>query len=183
MFFLGAGFMLLETKSVVHMALLFGSTWMVNSVVFFAILVMVLVSNLFVWFVRPRRLLIYYGLLVASLAVNVVVPMTTYLALPGMWRIVVSCTLVFAPIFFAGIVFGTLFSRSEEPDVDFGSNIAGAMLGGFAESLALLVGFTYLVVLAIVFYLCSALPGARSINKMPNLLSRFGRAPKTRTSL
>src|SRR5208337_2354860 len=31
MFFLGAGFMLLETKGVVHMALLFGSTWMVNS--------------------------------------------------------------------------------------------------------------------------------------------------------
>ena len=38
MFFLGAGFMLLETKGVVHMALLFGSTWMVNSIVFFAIL-------------------------------------------------------------------------------------------------------------------------------------------------
>jgi SAM-dependent methyltransferase len=34
MFFLGAGFMLLETKGVVHMALLFGSTWFVNSVVF-----------------------------------------------------------------------------------------------------------------------------------------------------
>src|SRR5262249_40351477 len=28
MFFLGAGFMLVETKAVVHMALLFGSTWM-----------------------------------------------------------------------------------------------------------------------------------------------------------
>ena len=39
MFFLGAGFMLLETKSVVHMTLLFGSTWLVNSIVFFAILV------------------------------------------------------------------------------------------------------------------------------------------------
>src|SRR5208337_28521 len=33
MFFLGAGFMLLETKGVVHMALLFGSTWIVNSIV------------------------------------------------------------------------------------------------------------------------------------------------------
>ena len=48
MFFLGAGFMLLETKGVVHMALLFGSTWVVNSIVFFAILVMILLSNLFV---------------------------------------------------------------------------------------------------------------------------------------
>ena len=48
MFFLGAGFMLLETKGVVHMALLFGCTWIVNSVVFFAILVMILCANLFV---------------------------------------------------------------------------------------------------------------------------------------
>ena len=48
MFFLGAGFMLVETKAVVHMALLFGSTWMVNSVVFFAVLVMILLANLFV---------------------------------------------------------------------------------------------------------------------------------------
>src|SRR6185295_9635753 len=55
MFFLGAGFMLLETKGVVHMALLFGSTWIVNSVVFFAILVMILLANLFVITVRPKK--------------------------------------------------------------------------------------------------------------------------------
>ena len=61
MFFLGAGFMLLETKGVVHMALLFGSTWVVNSIVFFAILVMILLSNLYVLAVRPRRLGPYYA--------------------------------------------------------------------------------------------------------------------------
>src|SRR5262249_12825726 len=33
MFFLGAGFMLLETKAVVQLALLFGSTWLVNALV------------------------------------------------------------------------------------------------------------------------------------------------------
>ena len=42
LFFLGAGFMLVETKAVVTMALLFGSTWVVNSVVFFAVLLMIL---------------------------------------------------------------------------------------------------------------------------------------------
>ena len=63
MFFLGAGFMLLETKGVVHMALLFGSTWMVNSIVFFSILTMILLSNLYVLAVRPRRLWPYFMLL------------------------------------------------------------------------------------------------------------------------
>ena len=56
MFFLGAGFMLIETKAVVHMALLFGGTWLVNSIVFCAVLVMILVANLFVLAVRPRSL-------------------------------------------------------------------------------------------------------------------------------
>ena len=62
--------MLLETKGVVHMALLFGSTWVVNSIVFFAILVMILLSNLYVLAVRPRRLWPYYALLIAALLVN-----------------------------------------------------------------------------------------------------------------
>ena len=88
MFFLGAGFMLLETKGVVHMALLFGSTWVVNSVVFFAILVMILLSNLYVLSFRPKRLWPYYAVLIAALLVNVVVPMSGFLALPGPCKVV-----------------------------------------------------------------------------------------------
>jgi Spermine/spermidine synthase domain len=165
MFFLGAGFMLLETKSVVHMALLFGATWMVNSIVFFAILIMILGSNLFVLAARPRTPWPYYALLVASLVVNVLVPMSAFLALPGSQKVVASCAVVFVPIFFAGIIFGMTFRDSRHPDVDFGSNIAGAVLGGLSEHFSLMVGFNHLLVIAIVFYLLSAVlsrPLARS---------------------
>jgi SAM-dependent methyltransferase len=155
MFFLGAGFMLLETKGVVHMALLFGSTWIVNSIVFFAILLMVLASNLTVLALQPRRLWPYYALLAAALVINILVPMRWFLSLPGSERVVLSCAVTFVPIFFAGIIFGALFRDSTQPDVDFGSNIAGAILGGFAESLSLLFGFNYLLALALVFYLLS----------------------------
>lgn len=48
LFFLGAGFLLLETKSVTEMSLLFGSTWQVNVLVFFSILVLILAANLLV---------------------------------------------------------------------------------------------------------------------------------------
>jgi len=156
MFFLGAGFMLLETKSVVHMTLLFGSTWLVNSIVFFAILVMILASNLYVLFVAPKNLWPYYAMLFAVLALNIVVPMSRFLALPGIEKVVVSCLTTFIPIFFAGVIFGTLFRASTQPDVDYGSNIAGAVLGGLAESLSLLVGFNYLLAIALAFYLLSA---------------------------
>ena len=158
MFFLGAGFMLLETKSVVHIALLFGSTWIVNSVVFFAILVMILASNLYVLVFKPIKLWPYYVFLVASLAINIVVPMSKFLGLPGWEKVFASCTVVFVPIFFAGIVFGTLFRDSSQPDVDFGSNIAGAVLGGLCESLSLVFGFNRLLVIAVVCYLLSIIP-------------------------
>jgi hypothetical protein len=73
--------MLLETKGVVHMALLFGSTWTVNSVVFFAILVMILIANLYVLAIRPNKLWPYYALLAVGLLVNALVPMDWFLSL------------------------------------------------------------------------------------------------------
>jgi spermidine synthase len=157
MFFLGAGFMLLETKSVVHMALLFGSTWVINSIVFFSILVMILLSNLYVLMASPRKLWPYYAMLVISLLVNTVVPMDYFLSLPGAGRLIVSCVVVFVPIFFAGVIFATSFRDSPRPDVDFGSNIGGVIMGGLSEYFSLVVGFNSLLYLAIAFYLVSAI--------------------------
>lgn len=157
MFFLGAGFMLVETKAVVHMALLFGSTWMVNTVVFFSVLVMILAANLFVLRVRPRRLWPYYAVLLATLALNSLVPLDFFLGMERTVQVVGSCLMVFAPILFAGVVFAVSFGQSREPDLDFGANVAGAILGGFAENSSMLLGFQYLMLVAIVFYAMSAL--------------------------
>jgi hypothetical protein len=155
MFFLGAGFMLLETKGVVHMALLFGSTWIVNSVVFFAILVMILLANLFVIVFKPKKLLWFYVLLLAALLVNTLVPMDKFLALSGLARTIVSCSVIFVPIFFAGVIFAASFRDSARPDIDLGSNIGGVILGGLSENLSMMVGFNYLLGVAIGFYLLS----------------------------
>jgi hypothetical protein len=155
MFFLGAGFMLLETKGVVHMALVFGATWMVNSIVFFAILTMILLGNLYVLAARPRRLWPYYSLLLASLLVNSLIPMDDFLSLPGMSKTIVSCLIVFLPVFFAGVIFATVFRSSARPDVDFGSNIAGIILGGLSENFSLILGFNHLLWIAMGYYLLS----------------------------
>jgi SAM-dependent methyltransferase len=168
MFFLGAGFMLIETKAVVHMALLFGGTWSVNSVVFFAVLVMILLANLFVLWARPRHLWPFYLGLVLSLAVNVLVPLDAFLGLPRAVQVVGSCVLVFAPILFAGVIFAVAFARTAEPDRAFGANIAGALLGGLAENTSMLLGFQYLVLVALAFYLLSAaLGGAKKFEPKP----------------
>lgn len=157
MFFLGAGFMLLETKSVVHMALLYGSTWYVNSIVFAAVLVMILLANLSVHLLAPRRAGIWYAPLILSLLVGMLIPMNVFLALPGAAKTVASCTVTFAPIFFAGVIFATEFRDSRQPGRDFGWNVAGIALGGLCENFSLVLGFSHLLGVAIAFYLLSAI--------------------------
>jgi len=157
MFFLGAGFMLLETKGVVHMALLFGSTWVVNCVVFFAMLTMILCANLYVLKMKPARLWICYALLVAALLLNALVPMSAFLSLAPVPRVLASCAVVFVPVFFAGVIFATVFRQSRRPGVDLGSNVAGTILGGLSEQLSLVIGFNKLVLLAAAYYLLSLL--------------------------
>jgi spermidine synthase len=163
MFFLGAGFMLLETKGVVHMALLFGGTWVVNSVVFFAILVMILAANLFVQARKPDGLRIYYALLIAALLLNVLVPMNVFLSLPPVWRTLASCAVVFVPVFFAGVIFATAFRESRQPDADFGWNVAGIILGGLSEQLSLVLGFNTLILVAVLYYALSLVLAPRAL--------------------
>jgi hypothetical protein len=162
MFFLGAGFMLIETKAVVLMALLFGSTWIVNSIVFFAVLLMILAANLWTIKLKPERLWPYYTGLFVALALNAIIPLDFFLGMNRALQIVGSCLLVFAPVFFAGVVFAVSFKRVTEPDRAFGANIAGAIMGGLAEYSSMLLGFQYVVLLALIFYALSALFFRRS---------------------
>jgi drug/metabolite transporter (DMT)-like permease len=157
LFFLGAGFMLVETKAVVTMALLFGSTWVVNSVVFLAVLMMILVANLWTLRFKPARLWPYYAGLFATLVVNAIVPLDFFLGMSRSIQVLGSCLLVFAPIMFAAVIFAASFKRTSEPDRAFGVNIAGALLGGLAEYSSMLLGFQYLVLVAILFYALSAI--------------------------
>ena len=157
MFFLGAGFMLVETKAVVHMALLFGGTWIVNSVVIFAVLVMILGANLFVAVARPVRLAPYYAGLLLSLVVSALIPMDTFLGMDRTAQTAAASLLAFTPIFFAGVVFAVSFTRAVEPDRAFGFNIAGAMFGGLAEYSSMLLGFQYLLFVAVALYIVSVI--------------------------
>ena len=155
-FFLGAGFMLIETKAVVTMALLFGSTWVVNSVVFFAVLVMILLANIWTLKTNVTRLWPYYVGLFVTLALNTIVPLDFFLGMNRNVQVAGSCLLVFAPVLFAGVIFAASFKRTAQADRAFGYNIAGAMLGGLAENMSMLLGFQYVALVAILFYALSA---------------------------
>lgn len=160
-FFLGAGFMLVETKAVVHMALLFGGTWTVNTIVFAAVLLMSLAGNLLAMKLKPRNLTPYYILLFASLALNVLIPIDAFLGLSPAFQIGGACLLAFAPVACAGIIFSASFARSQRPNQMFGANVAGALVGGLAENASMLLGFRYLILVAAAFYLLSSIGGGK----------------------
>jgi hypothetical protein len=158
MFFLGAAFMLLETMAVVQLALLFGSTWLVNSLVFSTVLVLILLSNLYVLKARTGRLAWYYAGLFVFLALGVLTSLDAFLDGALIWRYAVPSIVALGPMFFAGVIFAKAFGDSPNPDAAFGSNIAGAVVGGLCESFSMLLGFRYLLLLAALFYLLSLWP-------------------------
>ncbi len=167
MLLLGAGFMLLETKAVVHMALIFGSTWIVNTVVISVVLVMILAANLWVLKRKPESVTPFYLVLFVTLILNIVVPLDSFLGLPWAVQGVAAGALVLSPIFCAGVIFAKLFEKAARPEQALAYNTAGVILGGLAETSSLLIGFQWLVALAGLIYLASYLAsgifGARAI--------------------
>jgi multisubunit Na+/H+ antiporter MnhF subunit len=73
----------------------------------------------------------------------------------------VMLLLVSLPLFFAGIIFGSSFKNVSDTDLAFGSNLLGAITGGFLEYSSLAWGFNFLLVLALILYLFSFIAGVR----------------------
>jgi spermidine synthase len=154
-FFLGAGFLLLEVQNISKLALLFGTTWTVNSIVISAILIMILLANYFVMKMRITSLKPYYIALFITLLVNFALPLGIFAGMPTVTKGLLAGAIMVLPIFFAGIIFSTSFSRSEDRANVFASNLFGAMVGGMMECLSFIVGIKALLIVAFVLYLLS----------------------------
>ncbi|MBI2009542.1 MAG: spermidine synthase [Candidatus Chisholmbacteria bacterium] len=157
-FFLGAGFMLLETKHLVTFGLLFGTTWLVNSLVFAAILTSVLLANLTVSRFRPKTIRPFYLALFAVLGLNYLIPPSLFFSFPLIPRYIAASIFYFSPIFLANLIFAQLFKGVKDSPLSFGSNLLGALFGGLTEYLALITGYKFLLLLVIAFYGLSLLP-------------------------
>jgi SAM-dependent methyltransferase len=155
-FFLGAAFFLLETKSITEMALLFGSTWIVNATVIAAILIMIVIANLLVGRFKWQNPRSFYILLVVALAFDYFVPVSSFLGLPMVARIGLASLAQVVPIFFAGVIFAISFSRTNSIGIALGSNLMGSVLGGIAEYASLVLGIRALYLIALGLYLLSA---------------------------
>ena len=160
-FFLGAGFMLLETKAIIQFALLWGSTWVVASLAIAAVLSMALAANFIVSRVEIRRRWLVGAVLIGLLALNVLIPVGRVTFESRAAESMFYAVLMFSPILCAGLLFGSAIKRSTSLPRDFGTNLLGAMVGGVAEYLSLITGFSLLLALVAAFYI-GALATARN---------------------
>jgi hypothetical protein len=152
---LGAAFLLLETKSVVQFSLLFGTTWLNSSLVFLAVLVLVLAANWTAALLREPWRRPLYVLLVASCLGSLAFPLAGLLGLEsGFLRFVLASLLTFLPIFFANLAFSLSFADQAVPEHVFGWNLMGAALGGVLEYTSMALGYA---ALALVVAGCYAL--------------------------
>jgi SAM-dependent methyltransferase len=163
LFFMGAAFLLLETMNVVRFALLFGTTWFVNALVFAGILCTVLLAVEVERRLRIGRPGLLYSLLFVSIGVSLVVPSSALLALPLSSRFVAAIALAFAPIFIANLVFAERFRNSGEPTAAFGANLVGAMFGGTLEYVSLVTGHRALLLICAALYALAWLLGRRHL--------------------
>jgi len=152
LFLMGGAFLLIETRGVVNLSLLFGSTWIVNSSVFAGILFMAFLANFWVARLRPKRLGLFFVLLFATVLLICFLPARLLLELPLWGRAAAGGLVNGLPIAFAGVIFSTLFSRSANPALSLGSNLLGAMVGGCIEYLSMFVGLRALALVALAIY-------------------------------
>ena len=154
-FFLGAGFMLVETKAITELGLHLGGTWFVIAATIIMVLLMAFLANLMV----RRKIFQQTGLAYLGLLVSLLVGYfyarnhgLVVLASP-LLSLALSCVLLTLPLFFSGIVFSSLISKSEiNISTALAYNLMGALFGGLMEYNSMYFGFAFLYLLAIGFY-------------------------------
>ncbi|MBX7165507.1 MAG: hypothetical protein K1X74_04075 [Pirellulales bacterium] len=152
---MGSAFLLLETKGVIQFSLLFGTTWLNNSLVFLAVLVSVLAANWTAMILRSRAWLpLLFVLLLASCLLTLVWPLAGLLQIED-WtsRFALASLMTYSPIFFANLVFSLAFRDQPAAEQLFGWNLLGATFGGALEYLSMILGCNALAVMVAVLYL------------------------------
>jgi hypothetical protein len=154
-FFLGGGFMLVETKAITELGLHLGGTWFVIAATIVLVLVMAFLAN---WMVQkkfvPRTSLAYLGLLASLLVGYFSARNHDLIAFASPFvSLVVACVVLTIPLFFSGFVFSTLIGKKGvNISTALAYNLMGALFGGLMEYNSMYFGFAFLYLLAMGFY-------------------------------
>lgn len=170
-FFLGAGFMLVETKGITELGLTFGNTWQVTGIVIAGILLMAFIGNWIVERFCIANAVVPFLLLLASLAGGWMASGGGFAPTPA--GRVAAVVLLTCPLLFSGVAFSALLAGRARVSDALAVNVFGAMFGGLLEYNSMYFGFRFLYLLAGGLYLlgfasCYASASTRAAREAPD---------------
>lgn len=164
-FLLGAGFMLVETKAITELGLVFGNTWQVIGFVICGVLLMSLAANGAVALLKPARLWIPGILLLLSILAGYTVAAAWGFQSDPAGK-VFAIVLLTLPLLFSGVLFAGLLRTDDNVAGGLAANVFGAMCGGLLEYNAMKFGYQSLYLLAAAIYIAAffSMRGPRASN-------------------
>ena len=156
-FFLGAGFMLVETKGITEAAKIFGGTWIVISIIILLILTMAFFANLIIYKKIKIKENLMYFLLLLSIIVSYYATSLRIEDYSLNLAKILNPIFLTLPLFFSGLAFSSELKKINSPSIALSSNILGALFGGLLEYNSMFFGFKFLYLLAIFVYFLSFL--------------------------
>ncbi len=169
-FFLGAGFMLMESQIVSRMALLFGTTWLVNSITISGLLLLIVGANMLERAGLRISTRVAYAGLFAAILVAYFVPVSSLLLESRAERIAAAVVVLCSPVFFASILFIRTFAAARFSGAALGSNLLGALVGGLLESLSMWIGLRSLLFVALLMYVLAYFYSQRTVKSAAAVL-------------
>jgi hypothetical protein len=167
MFLLGAGFMLLETKVLAKVALLTGATWVVNTYVISAVLIMILLANVAVMKGLFSSVPASFAALFASVILDWYLRFNTLqLVRSPTISLVLDLIFLAVPVFFAGTLFAIFLNRAAEPASALGYNLLGVMVGGVLEYSSMAWGINNLNLVCVGVYAAAVLVAYRESSRL-----------------
>lgn len=159
LFFLGAGFLLLELHAISFLSLIYGSTWLTSAIVINSILVLIAIANLIV--LKMQRLLIAmqsyaYVFLFVAIALSYFFPSEQLLE-NGQSQLAIATVSVITilPMFAAGLIFPAALAQHRNAARALGFNLFGSLFGGLLEYLSNYLGIRSLEIVGGLLYLTS----------------------------
>jgi hypothetical protein len=165
-FMLGVGFLLLETRAVTQLSLLFGTTWLVVTVVVTAFLFMALLANAVAakFAVNTH---ICYGLVLTFILLGMALPYSRIAGFSIPAKLAIAGLGAALPVFFSGMIFSSALKHCSIPSAALGVNLLGAVIGGVLENSVIIGGIALVGGLAVLAYAVAWLSSMRKSTQPP----------------
>jgi hypothetical protein len=137
------------------MALLFGTTWVVNSIVVSGLLLLIVSANLIYSWLPRVSVSVTYSAIFAAILVAYLLPLRSIFFPNVTLRILVASAVLCLPVLFAGMVFIRSFAEARFAGDALGWNLLGAVLGGVLETTSQATGLRMLLLWTALLYLAS----------------------------